>query len=111
MHSDGNIEQIFPDLAEIGVDAVNSQLFCMDLERIARNVKGKITFWGEIDRQHVLPSADPQAGRQAVREVARHLYDPRGGIIAQLEFGLGANPAVVASVYDEWEKITPTHLL
>ena len=111
MHSDGNIEQIFPDLAEIGVDAVNSQLFCMDLERIARNVKGKLTFWGEMDRQHVLPSADPQAGRQAVREVARHLYDPRGGIIAQLEFGLGANPAVVASVYDEWEKITPTHLL
>ena len=106
MHSDGNIEQIFPDLAEIGVDAVNSQLFCMDLERIARDVKGKITFWGEIDRQHVLPSADPEAGRRAVREVARHLYDPRGGIIAQLEFGLAANPAVVASVYDEWEKIT-----
>jgi uroporphyrinogen-III decarboxylase len=109
MHSDGNIEQIFPDLVEIGIDAVNSQLFCMDLKRIAREVKGKITFWGEIDRQHVLPSADPEAGRRAVHEVARHLYDPRGGIIAQLEFGLAANPAVVASVYDEWEKITTTH--
>jgi len=105
MHSDGNIEQILPDLAEIGVDAVNSQLFCMDLERIAREVKGRITFWGEIDRQHVLPSADPEAGRRAVREVARHLYDPRGGIIAQLEFGLAANPAVVASVYEEWERV------
>jgi hypothetical protein len=44
-----------------------------------------------------------------VDEVARHLYDPRGGIIAQLEFGLATNPAVVASVYDEWEKITTTH--
>jgi uroporphyrinogen decarboxylase len=105
MHSDGNIEQIFPDLAEIGIDAVNSQLFCMDLERVARDVKGKITFWGEIDRQHILPSPDPDAGRRAVREVARHLYDPRGGIIAQLEFGLAANPAVVSSVYAEWEKI------
>jgi uroporphyrinogen-III decarboxylase len=105
MHSDGNIEQILPDLAEIGVDAVNSQLFCMDLERIARDVKGKITFWGEIDRQQILPSADPEAGRRAVREVARHLYDVRGGIIAQLEFGLAANPAVVASVYDEWERV------
>jgi uroporphyrinogen decarboxylase len=105
MHSDGNIEQILPDLCEIRIDAVNSQLFCMDLERIARSVKGRITFWGEIDRQHILPSADPEAGRRAVGEVARHLYDPRGGIIAQLEFGLGANPAVVASVFDEWEKI------
>ena len=106
MHSDGNSEQIFPDLAEIGIDAVNSQLFCMDLERIAREVKGKLTFWGEIDRQQILPSPDPEAGRSAVREVARHLYDPRGGIIAQLEFGLAANPDVVAAVYDEWEKIS-----
>ncbi|HTY58506.1 MAG TPA: uroporphyrinogen decarboxylase family protein [Bacteroidota bacterium] len=105
MHSDGNIEDVLPDLAEIGIDAVNSQLFCMDLERIAREVKGRISFWGEIDRQHILPSADPESGRRAVREVARHLYDPRGGIIAQLEFGLGANPAVVCSVYDEWEKL------
>jgi uroporphyrinogen decarboxylase len=108
MHSDGNIEQILPDLAEIGVDAVNSQLFCMNLDRIARSVLGKITFWGEIDRQHVLSSADPDAGRRAVNEVARHLFDPRGGIIAQLEFGLAANPAVVASVFDEWEKMTTT---
>ncbi len=108
MHSDGNIEQILPDLAEIGVDAVNSQLFCMDLERVAKDVKGKITFWGEIDRQHILPSKDPVDGRRAVREVARHLYDPRGGIIAQLEFGLAANPAVVSSVYDEWESVTNT---
>ena len=105
MHSDGNIEQILPDLAEIGVDAVNSQLFCMDLERVAREVKGRITFWGEIDRQHVLPAPDPDAGARAVREVARHLYDPRGGMIAQLEFGLGANPAVVSAVYHEWERI------
>jgi len=38
--------------------------------------------------------------------VARHLYDPRGGIIAQLEFGLAANPDVVAAVYDEWDRIS-----
>ena len=106
MHSDGHIEQILPDLAEIGIDAVNSQLFCMNLERIARDVKGKITFWGEIDRQQVLPSVDPEAGRRAVRDVARHLYDPRGGIIAQLEFGLAANPEVVAAVYDEWDRVS-----
>ena len=46
---------------------------------------------GEIDRQHVLPDPDPQAGRDAVRQVAAHLYDPSGGLIAQYEFGAGAN--------------------
>jgi hypothetical protein len=105
MHSDGNIQAIYPDLIEIGVSAVNSQLFCMDMAELARTAKGKITFWGEIDRQHVLVSADPQAGRRAVREVAAQLYDPRGGIIAQFEFGLGANPATALAVYEEWEAV------
>jgi hypothetical protein len=57
----------------------------MDMEDLARRVKGKITFWGEIDRQHVLPSKDPRVVRDAVRTVARHLYDPRGGIFVQFD--------------------------
>jgi uroporphyrinogen decarboxylase len=105
MHSDGHILDIYPDLVEIGLDAVNSQLFCMDLRALAESVKGKITFWGEIDRQHVLPSPDPGLGRAAVREVAKHLYDSSGGVIAQLEFGLAANPATVEAIFDEWEQI------
>lgn len=105
MHSDGHISEIYEDLVEIGVSAVNSQLFCMDMADLARRVKGKITFWGEIDRQHVLTSPDPETGRQAVREVARHLYDPAGGVIAQFELGPGGNPAVAAAIFEEWEKV------
>jgi uroporphyrinogen decarboxylase len=104
MHSDGNITSILADLIEIGVDAVNSQLFCMDMEEIARIGKGKIAFWGEIDRQHILPGT-PDAGRAAVREVAKHLYLEAGGIIAQLELGLRSNPDTAAAVYDEWERV------
>ena len=106
MHSDGYIQEIFTDLVEVGVDAINSQLFTMDFDYLRDNVKGKINFWGEIDRQHVLPSENPQEGRDAVRKVAEYLYDPRGGIIAQLEFGAGANPETVMAVYDEWEKVS-----
>lgn len=105
MHSDGCIQDIYPDLIEVGVDALNSQLFTMDLDYLEKTAKGKITFWGEIDRQHILPSANPQDGRQAVRRIARHLYDPKGGIIAQLEFGPGANPDTVIAVFDEWERV------
>ena len=105
MHSDGHIESIYPDLIEVGVDALNSQLFCMDMKHIAEIARGKITFWGEIDRQHVLPSQDPEDGRSAVRKVAEHLYDPAGGIIAQFEFGPGANPETALAIFDEWEKI------
>jgi hypothetical protein len=109
MHSDGYIQDIYPDLVEIGVDAINSQLFCMDMAKLARTVKGKVTFWGEIDRQHVLPSTDPEKGWEAVRKVAEFLYDPAGGIIAQFEFGPGANPQTVLGIFEAWEKVEKEH--
>lgn len=109
MHSDGHILSILPDLIDAGIDAVNSQLFCMDLAEVAEVAKGKITFWGEIDRQHILPSLDPEAGRRAVRQVAEHLYDPSGGIIAQIAFELSVNPPTAIAVYDEWSRIAQEH--
>ena len=105
MHSDGYIQQIYPDLIELGVDAVNSQLGCMDLNWLEANAKGRITFWGEVDRQHVLPDPDVQRTRDEVRRIARHLYKPEGGIIAQLEFGPGSNPAAVLAAFEEWDSI------
>jgi len=106
MHSDGYIQEVYPDLVEIGVDALNSQLFCMDMEVLAKVAKGKLTFWGEIDRQHVLPAKDPEVGRNAVREVYKHLYDPRGGIIVQFELGVGSNPATAIAICEEWDSLT-----
>jgi hypothetical protein len=105
MHSDGYIQDIYEDLIEVGVDAINSQIFCMDMKVLEEKAKGKITFWGEIDRQYILPAKNPQEGRDAVRKVAKHLYDPKGGIIAQLEFGAGANPDTVLAVFEEWERV------
>lgn len=103
-HSDGYIMDIYEDLIEIGVDAVNSQLFCMPIEEIAKRFKGRITFWGEIDRQHILPFGTPQTVREAVLRVRRALDDGRGGVIAQCEWGV-ANPCEnVATVYEAWEE-------
>jgi uroporphyrinogen decarboxylase len=106
MHSDGWILDIYEDLIEIGVNAINSQLFCMDIEEIGRRFKGRITFWGEIDRQHILPYASVEEVRQAVRRVARSLYDGHGGVIAQCEYGAGAKPENVRAVFDEWDRIS-----
>ena len=110
MHSDGCIQEIYPDLVEIGIDAINSQLSVMDLDVLNQVAKGRITFWGEIDRQHILSSGDPAKGKHAVRTIAEKLYDPSGGIIAQFEFGPGATPAVARAVFDEWDKIHNEHL-
>lgn len=105
MHSDGYIAEVFDDLMEIGVNALNSQLFCMDIADLGRRGKGKITFWGEIDRQHVLPSKNPDDGRQAVRKVAQHIFDPAGGVIIQFEASPGCHPGTMIAVMEEWDAV------
>lgn len=101
-HSDGFIGPILGDLVEIGVDAINTQLFCMDIEAIARAFKGKITFWGEICRQQILPLGTPDDVRAAVMRVRRALDDGTGGVIAQCEWG-NIDPAEnIAAVFEAW---------
>lgn len=47
MHSDGYILEIVDDLVEIGVDALNSQIWCMGLDAVAEKCNGRITNWGK----------------------------------------------------------------
>jgi hypothetical protein len=105
-HSDGHIEPIYPDLIEVGVDAINSQLFCMNMEDIGNKYKGMITFWGEIDRQHILPFGTKEQVADAVRRVKNALWMPEGGIIAQCEFGLKDPIENIETVFQTWEAIT-----
>jgi uroporphyrinogen-III decarboxylase len=104
MHSDGYTADILPDLAEIGLDAVNAQLFVMDIEGLGKKLRGTITFWGEIDRQHLLSFGSTEEIAQAVRRVKEALYAD-GGVIAQCEFGAGAKPENVYQVFKSWTEI------
>ncbi|KPK47709.1 MAG: hypothetical protein AMK72_08110 [Planctomycetes bacterium SM23_25] len=103
MHSDGHIAAIYEDLVEVGVDAVNSQLFCMDIEDLGRRFKGRITFWGEIDRQHVLPFGTAREVRAAVGRVRRAFEDPSGGLIAQFEWGANNPVENVRACLEAWD--------
>ena len=107
MHSDGYILDILPDLVELGLDAVNSQIFCMGLENL-KDFRGKICFWGEIDRQHLLPKRSVKEIEDAVGEVYSNLFHS-GGVIAQCEFGAGANPINVRTVFQTWDSLTEEH--
>jgi len=101
-HSDGYIEEVFGDVVEMGVDAINSQLFCMDIEGLGQKYKGKITFWGEIDRQRLLPFGEVRETKGAVRRVRAALEDERGGVIAQCEWGKNNPPENVEAVFKAW---------
>lgn len=104
MHSDGYILDIYPDLVEIGIDAVNSQMFCMGIENL-KPYAGKITFWGEVDRQHLLADGTPADVDRGVRSVHANLWN-KGGCIAQCEYGAAARPENVRQVFQSWDQVT-----
>ena len=102
-HSDGNIEEIFSELIEVGVDAINSQLFTMDIEKIASKYKGKITLWGEVDRQKTLAFGKPDDVKKDVMRVRRAFDEGVGGLIAQCEWGIDNSFENIDAVYKTWD--------
>jgi len=104
MHSDGHIIDIIPELIDLGLDAINTQLFCMDFDKL-KEYRGKITFWGEVCRQRILPYGTLQDVETAVHKIHETLWD-NGGCIAQCEFGPGAKPENVEAVFRTWDSLT-----
>jgi uroporphyrinogen decarboxylase len=102
MHSDGHIFEILDDLIEVGIDAVNAQIFCMGIDALGQRYRGRITFWGEIDRQYLLAYGTQEQVREAVVSVYSSLY-AGGGVIAQCEFGPGAKPENIHCVFSSWD--------
>jgi len=47
-HSDGKVEDLIPDLVELGVDVLNIQVECNDWPLIVREYGGKPTLWGGV---------------------------------------------------------------
>lgn len=104
MHSDGYILDIYEDLIEVGIDCLNSQIFCMGIENLEKYA-GRITFWGEIDRQYILSFGSVQEVEDAVRKVHKHLWK-NGGCVAQLEFGAGTKPENAYKAFEVWDSFS-----
>lgn len=105
MHSDGNISAILPDMIEIGIDAVNAQLDCMDIEKLAELYHEKIAFWGGFDRQYLLPFGTEEEVRNEVRHIGNSILKyKRTGVIGQCFMDKGIKMENFFAVYDEWRK-------
>lgn len=104
MHSDGYTAAIIPDLIEIGLDALNTQIFTMDIEELGRQFGGEITFWGELDRQDLLPNATTAEIDAAVHRIF-DIFWKNGGAIAQCEFGAGSKPENIRQMFETWDRL------
>lgn len=103
-HSDGYIFDLYPHFIEMGVDAINSQLWCMGVEKVAEQFAGKITFWGEISRQNTLPNGTPEDVKASARKMMQLLRVNGGGLIGQSEMNRDAPLANVQAFYEAWDE-------
>jgi uroporphyrinogen decarboxylase len=82
-HSCGNIVDLLDDLIEVGVDIINPiQVSAMGNTRdLSLRFGDRVTFWGGIDTQHVLPHGSPADVEAEVRRRIRDL-GAGGGFVA-----------------------------
>ncbi|MCX6089472.1 MAG: hypothetical protein NTX88_03660 [Candidatus Atribacteria bacterium] len=82
LHCCGKIQEILPDLVEIGLDGFNPfQPEVMDIFQIKRQYQGKLSFWGGISIQRLLPFGTPQEVRKGVKRILQEI-GRNGGYIA-----------------------------
>jgi uroporphyrinogen decarboxylase len=78
LHSDGDIRAILPDLVEIGVTTLNPvQPEVLDHAWLNREYGDKLSFYGGISTQGVMPSGKPEDVSRATSECA-HTLAPEG---------------------------------
>ena len=83
VHSCGDIRKIFPDIVELGVDALNPiQPECMDIYELKEKYGDKITFWGGISTQRTLPYGTPREVADETKKITAALSNGGGYIIA-----------------------------
>jgi uroporphyrinogen decarboxylase len=83
LHMCGSVYRLLPDLVNAGVEILNPVQVSaadMDTRRLKTEFGDRLSFWGAIDTQHVLPHGTPA---DVEREVERRIADlgPGGGYV------------------------------
>jgi len=67
-HSDGNVEKLIPDLMDTGVDILQAvQPKSMDVGSLKKKFGNKLSFWGTVDIQEIMPFGTPDDVRNEVK--------------------------------------------
>ncbi len=82
-HSDGKVDQVIPDLIEVGIDVLNPlQPEVMDPAAIKRAYGSDLAFWGGMGTQTTLPFGSPHEVRGVVRKLIDTVGQGGGFLIA-----------------------------
>jgi len=108
LHTCGSVYTYIPDLIEMGVDILNPVQVAakdMDSKQLKSDFGDKISFWGGIDTQQVLPFGTPG---DVENEVKKRIADlaPGGGYVLTAVHNIqkGVRPQNICAMYDAVKK-------
>lgn len=103
IHCCGKIDEIFPDLVEIGVDVFNPfQPEVTDVLDIKRRFGSSLTFFGGISTQRTLPYGTAAQVREEVRRLLQTIGEDGGYIAAPAhDIPRDAKPENIAALLEE----------
>jgi uroporphyrinogen decarboxylase len=103
LHTCGSIIKLLPDLIEAGVEILNPVQVSakgMETRRLKVEFGDRLTFWGAIDTQHVLPHGSVDEVAQEVKQRISDLGSGGGYVVAPVHNVQGDVPAEnVATMY------------
>ena len=109
LHSDGYIMDVAGDLVSAGVDVLNIQDVLNGIERMERELKGKVALEVDIDRQRLLPFGTPREIEAHVRNIVLKLGSKRGGLLFSAEVLHDVPMKNIEALLDSLEKYAEFH--
>jgi uroporphyrinogen decarboxylase len=82
LHSDGDIWPILPDLVDLGLTCLNPvQPEVLEHARLYHEFGRRLSFYGGVSTQEVLPKLPPERVREAALACARNLAPEGTGLV------------------------------
>lgn len=104
LHSCGTVQYFLDDFIEIGVDIINPVQVSakgMDPKMLKERYGDRISFWGGIDTQHILPNGNP---KEVINEVSRmvQILGKGGGYVVSAVHNIQPDvpPENIVAMYD-----------
>ena len=94
-HCCGSVADIIPDVIEIGLDVLESvqpEARGMDPYELKREYGDRLTFWGGLGSQRIIPFGTPDELRTEVRKLAREMTRGGGYILSPAKALLPETP-------------------
>ena len=113
IHSDGAISSLIDDIVDAGLSGINPVQVSakgMDGKDLKEKFGYKVTFWGAIDTQHILPFSQPSNVREEVRLRINQLGKDGGYVLASVHNIQPLTPPEnIVAMFDEAWKYGQTY--